>query len=169
MLQGETPNREVSMTLPCAKTCKTLWRSSVDHHSFSSNRSTRSPKHNSSTIQSYTKLITQHLGLSNSKTERSAPVHIFSPILVINTELLQMFSLSPLTLQWSSVSASGGRDGVEPSPAEIHFIRVSRDQESALQIAAVHPKLVRPAAIKQAGILSFPPQKKLYIFDFVCQ
>lgn len=71
MLQGETQDCEVSLSLPCPKTCKNLWRSCVDHHSFfSSNRNTRSPKYNNSTIQSYRKLITQHLGLSNSKTER---------------------------------------------------------------------------------------------------
>lgn len=73
ILQGETQDCEVSLALPCPKTCKNLWRSCVDHHSFfSSNRTARSPKHNNSTVQSYRKLITQHLGLGNSKTERWA-------------------------------------------------------------------------------------------------
>lgn len=78
MLQGETQDCEVSLLLPCPKTCKNLWRSCVDHHSFfSSNRTARSPKYNNSTVQSYKKLITQHLGLGNSKTERWACACIF--------------------------------------------------------------------------------------------
>lgn len=73
LLQGETQDCEMSMILPCPKTCKNLWRSCVDHHSFfCSNRSARSPKHNNSTIHSYTKLITQHLGLGHTKNERWA-------------------------------------------------------------------------------------------------
>ena len=71
MLQGETQDCEVCLLLPCPKTCKNLWRSCVDHHSFfSCNRTARSPKLNNSTVQSYRKLITQHLGLGNSKSER---------------------------------------------------------------------------------------------------
>uniref|UniRef100_A0A665WAP5 protein-tyrosine-phosphatase n=1 Tax=Echeneis naucrates TaxID=173247 RepID=A0A665WAP5_ECHNA len=31
---GETQDCEVSLILPCPKTCKNLWRSCVDHHSF---------------------------------------------------------------------------------------------------------------------------------------
>uniref|UniRef100_A0A3B4XMX9 protein-tyrosine-phosphatase n=1 Tax=Seriola lalandi dorsalis TaxID=1841481 RepID=A0A3B4XMX9_SERLL len=47
---GETQDCEVSLILPCPKTCKNLWRSCVDHHSFfCSNRTGRSPKHNNST------------------------------------------------------------------------------------------------------------------------
>lgn len=71
MFQGETQDCEVSLALSCPKTCKNLWRSSVDHHSFfCSNRTARSPKHNNSAVQSYRKLITQHLGLGNSKAQR---------------------------------------------------------------------------------------------------
>lgn len=73
MSQGETQDCEVSLALPCPKTCKNLWRSCVDHHSFfSSNRTARSPKHNNSAVQSYRRMITQHLGLGNSKNERWA-------------------------------------------------------------------------------------------------
>uniref|UniRef100_A0A3P8P3M7 protein-tyrosine-phosphatase n=1 Tax=Astatotilapia calliptera TaxID=8154 RepID=A0A3P8P3M7_ASTCA len=40
---GETQDCEMSLLLPCPKTCKNLWRSCVDHHCFfSSNRSPRS-------------------------------------------------------------------------------------------------------------------------------
>uniref|UniRef100_A0A3B5N011 protein-tyrosine-phosphatase n=1 Tax=Xiphophorus couchianus TaxID=32473 RepID=A0A3B5N011_9TELE len=43
-LQGETQDCEVSLNLPCPKTCKNLWRSCVDHHSFfSSSRTAKSP------------------------------------------------------------------------------------------------------------------------------
>ncbi|CAG11918.1 unnamed protein product, partial [Tetraodon nigroviridis] len=71
---GETQDCEVSLALPSPKNCKNLWRSCVDHHSFfSSNRTARSPKHNNSAVQTYKKLITQHLGLGNSKAE-SGPV-----------------------------------------------------------------------------------------------
>uniref|UniRef100_A0A8C4DTZ0 protein-tyrosine-phosphatase n=1 Tax=Dicentrarchus labrax TaxID=13489 RepID=A0A8C4DTZ0_DICLA len=39
---GETQDCEVSLVLPCPKTCKNLWRSCVDHHSFfSSSRTSR--------------------------------------------------------------------------------------------------------------------------------
>lgn len=70
LFQGETQDCEVPLLLPCPKTCKNLWRSCVDHHSFfSSNRNAKSPKQSNSTVQAYTKLITQHLGLGNSKTE----------------------------------------------------------------------------------------------------
>lgn len=86
MLQGETQDCVVSLALPCSKTCKNLWRSCVDHHSFF-NRTARSPKHNNSTVQSYRKLITQHLGLGNSKTERSACIcfNIFTNIFNFST------------------------------------------------------------------------------------
>lgn len=71
LLQGETQDCEVSLLLPCPKTCKNLWRSCVDHHSFfSSSRTARSPKQSNGTVKAYTKIITQHLGLSNNKSER---------------------------------------------------------------------------------------------------
>ncbi|XP_013871096.1 tyrosine-protein phosphatase non-receptor type 3 [Austrofundulus limnaeus] len=67
---GETQDCEVAFILPCPRTCKNLWQSCVDHHTFfSSSRSVRSPKISNSTVQTYKKLITQHLGLGNSKTE----------------------------------------------------------------------------------------------------
>uniref|UniRef100_A0A673AVU5 protein-tyrosine-phosphatase n=1 Tax=Sphaeramia orbicularis TaxID=375764 RepID=A0A673AVU5_9TELE len=44
---GETQDCVMSLVLTCPKSCKNLWRSCVDHHSFfSSNRTARSPKHN---------------------------------------------------------------------------------------------------------------------------
>lgn len=55
-------------------------------------------------------------------------------------------------LQWSGVSACGGRDGVESSPEEVNFIRVSRNQESALEIASNHPQLVRPAGALEPSL-----------------
>ncbi|XP_034466453.1 tyrosine-protein phosphatase non-receptor type 3 isoform X1 [Hippoglossus hippoglossus] len=129
---GETQDCEVSLILPCSKTCKILWRSSVDHHSFfSSNRSTRSPKHNNSTIQSYTKLITQHLGLGNSKTE-SGPVcqrvvggMVWNPVLQrsISSEYLETMSLPsrspPSTPNWRSPRVRHGIRKPRPSSVEL--------------------------------------------------
>ncbi|CAL8290819.1 unnamed protein product [Merluccius merluccius] len=116
---GETQDCEVSLVLGCPKSCKTLWRSSVDHHSFfSSSRSVRSPKHNnysSSTVQAYSKLITQHLGLlGNSKTESGPVCHrvvggmVWNPVLQrsLSSEYLETKSLPsrspPNTPNWRS-------------------------------------------------------------------
>ncbi|XP_047216559.1 tyrosine-protein phosphatase non-receptor type 3 isoform X2 [Girardinichthys multiradiatus] len=112
---GETQDCEVSLILPCPKSCKNLWRSCVDHHSFfSSSRSGRSPKYNNSTVKGYTKLITQHLGLSNSKTE-DGPVcqrvvggMVWNPVLrrSLSSEHLETKSLPsrspPSTPNWRS-------------------------------------------------------------------
>ncbi|KAF3839777.1 hypothetical protein F7725_018494 [Dissostichus mawsoni] len=115
---GETQDCEVSLVLPCPKTCKNLWRSCVDHHSFfSSNRTARSPRNNNSTVQAYKKLITQHLGLSNTKTE-SGPV-----------------------------GQVVGGDGVEPSPAEVDFVRSPRDRERSPRVRhGIHKP--RPSSVE---------------------
>ncbi|XP_058503137.1 tyrosine-protein phosphatase non-receptor type 3 isoform X1 [Solea solea] len=129
---GETQDCEVSLILPCPKTCKNLWRSCVDHHSFfSSNWMARSPKHNNSTIQSYTKLITQHLGLGNSKNE-SGPVcqrvvggMVWNPVLrrSISSECLETKSLPsrspPSTPNWRSPRVRHGIRKVRPSSVEL--------------------------------------------------
>uniref|UniRef100_A0A3Q2PIQ1 protein-tyrosine-phosphatase n=1 Tax=Fundulus heteroclitus TaxID=8078 RepID=A0A3Q2PIQ1_FUNHE len=56
-----TQDCEVSLNLPCPKTCKNLWRSCVDHHNFfSSSRTGRSAKHSSSsssTVRGYKKVV----------------------------------------------------------------------------------------------------------------
>ncbi|XP_071325241.1 tyrosine-protein phosphatase non-receptor type 3 isoform X2 [Trachinotus anak] len=129
---GETQDCEVSLILPCPKTCKNLWRSCVDHHSFfSSNRTGRSPKHNNSAVQSYTKLITQHLGLGNSKTE-SGPVcqrvvggMVWNPVLrrSISSEHLETKSLPsrspPTTPNWRSPRVRHGIRKPRPSSVEL--------------------------------------------------
>ncbi|XP_022621877.1 tyrosine-protein phosphatase non-receptor type 3-like isoform X1 [Seriola dumerili] len=129
---GETQDCEVSLILPCPKTCKNLWRSCVDHHSFfCSNRTGRSPKHNSSAVQSYTKLITQHLGLGNSKTE-SGPVcqrvvggMVWNPVLrrSISSEHLETKSLPsrspPSTPNWRSPRVRHGIRKPRPSSVEL--------------------------------------------------
>ncbi|XP_029360195.1 tyrosine-protein phosphatase non-receptor type 3 [Echeneis naucrates] len=130
---GETQDCEVSLILPCPKTCKNLWRSCVDHHSFfSSNRTGRSPKHNNSTaVQSYTKRITQHLGLGNSKTE-SGPVcqrvvggMVWNPVLrrSISSEHLETKSLPsrspPSTPNWRSPRVRHGIRKPRPSSVEL--------------------------------------------------
>uniref|UniRef100_A0A7N6C2S1 protein-tyrosine-phosphatase n=1 Tax=Anabas testudineus TaxID=64144 RepID=A0A7N6C2S1_ANATE len=127
-----TQDCEVSLNLPCPKTCKNLWRSCVDHHSFfSSNRTARSPKHNNSTVQSYTKLITQHLGLGNSKTE-SGPVcqrvvggMVWNPVLQrsFSSEHLETKSLPsrspPTTPNWRSPRVRHGISKPRPSSVEL--------------------------------------------------
>lgn len=45
-------------------------------------------------------------------------------------------------------------DGVEPGSAEVYFVRASRDQESALQIAAINPQLVKLLLLTAAKIFS---------------
>ncbi|KAM8734043.1 tyrosine-protein phosphatase non-receptor type 3 isoform 1-T2 [Acanthopagrus schlegelii] len=129
---GETQDCEVSLLLPCPKTCKNLWRSCVDHHSFfSSNRTVRSPKYNNSTVQSYKKLITQHLGLGNSKTE-SGPVcqrvvggMVWNPVLQrsISSEHLETKSLPsrspPTTPNWRSPRVRHGIRKPRPSSVEL--------------------------------------------------
>ncbi|GAA6220706.1 tyrosine-protein phosphatase non-receptor type 3-like [Lates japonicus] len=129
---GETQDCEVSLILPCPKTCKNLWRSCVDHHIFfSSNRTTRSPKHNNSALQSYTKLITQHLGLGNSKPE-SGPVcqrvvggMVWNPVLQrsISSEHLETKSLPsrspPTTPNWRSPRVRHGVRKPRPSSVEL--------------------------------------------------
>ncbi|XP_019949005.2 tyrosine-protein phosphatase non-receptor type 3 [Paralichthys olivaceus] len=127
---GETQDCEVSLILPCPKTCKILWRSCVDHHSFfSSNRST--PKLNNSTVQSYTKLITQHLGFSNSKTESGPVCHrvvggmVWNPVLQrsISSEYLETKSLPsrspPSTPNWRSPRVRHGIHKPRPSSMEL--------------------------------------------------
>ncbi|XP_075965416.1 tyrosine-protein phosphatase non-receptor type 3 isoform X2 [Anarhichas minor] len=128
---GETQDCEVSLVLPCPKTCKNLWRSSVDHHSFCSNRTVRSPKHNNSPVQSYRKLITQHLGLGNSKTE-TGPVcqrvvggMVWNPVLQrsISSEYLETKSLPsrspPNTPNWRSARVRHGIRKPRPSSVEL--------------------------------------------------
>ncbi|KAK1895322.1 Tyrosine-protein phosphatase non-receptor type 3 [Dissostichus eleginoides] len=129
---GETQDCEVSLVLPCPKTCKNLWRSCVDHHSFfSSNRTARSPRNNNSTVQAYKKLITQHLGLSNTKTE-SGPVGqrvvggmVWNPVLQrsISSDHLETVSLPsrspPNTPNWRSPRVRHGIHKPRPSSVEL--------------------------------------------------
>ncbi|KAM9851582.1 tyrosine-protein phosphatase non-receptor type 3 [Aulostomus maculatus] len=129
---GETQDCVMSLLLPCPKTCKNLWRSCVDHHSFfSSNRSARSPKHNNSTVQSYRKLITQHLGLGNAKTESGPVCHrvvggmVWNPVLQrsISSEHLETKSLPsrspPSTPNWRSPRVRHGIRKPRPSSMEL--------------------------------------------------
>ncbi|XP_041843632.1 tyrosine-protein phosphatase non-receptor type 3 isoform X2 [Melanotaenia boesemani] len=129
---GETQDCEVSFVLPCPKTCKSLWRSCVDHHSFfSSNRTARNLKQNS-TVQTYRKLITQHLGLSNSKTE-TGPVcqrvvggMVWNPVLrrSLSSEHLETKSLPsrspPSTPNWRSPRVRHGIRKPRPSSVELN-------------------------------------------------
>ncbi|CAI5662396.1 unnamed protein product [Oreochromis niloticus] len=129
---GETQDCEVSLLLPCPKTCKNLWRSCVDHHCFfSSNRSPRSSRLKNTTLQSYRKLITQHLGLGNSKPE-SGPVcqrvvggMVWNPVLrrSLSSEHLETKSLPsrspPSTPNWRSPRVRHGIRKPRPSSMEL--------------------------------------------------
>ncbi|XP_030606564.1 tyrosine-protein phosphatase non-receptor type 3 isoform X2 [Archocentrus centrarchus] len=129
---GETQDCEVSLLLPCPKTCKNLWRSCVDHHCFfSSNRTPRSFRLKNTTIQSYRKLITQHLGLGNTKPE-SEPVcqrvvggMVWNPVLrrSLSAEHLETKSLPsrspPSTPNWRSPRVRHGISKPRPSSMEL--------------------------------------------------
>ncbi|KAM3872707.1 tyrosine-protein phosphatase non-receptor type 3 [Diretmus argenteus] len=129
---GETQDCVVSLDLPCSKTCKNLWRSSVDHHSFfSSNRTAKSPIHNNTTFQTYSKLLTQHLGLGHSKTE-SGPVcrrvvggMVWNPVLrrSVSSDYLETKSLPsrspPTTPNWRSPRVRHGIRKPRPSSVEL--------------------------------------------------
>ncbi|XP_061674907.1 tyrosine-protein phosphatase non-receptor type 3 isoform X2 [Syngnathoides biaculeatus] len=126
---GETQDCVVSLVLPCPKTCKNLWRSCVDHHSFfGCKRSARSPKHN---VHSYKQLVTHHLGLANSKNQ-SGPVcqrvvggMVWNPVLrrSISSEYLETKSLPsrspPSTPKWRSPRVRHGVRKVRPSSVEV--------------------------------------------------
>ncbi|XP_056142402.1 tyrosine-protein phosphatase non-receptor type 3 isoform X2 [Lampris incognitus] len=128
---GETQDCEVCLALPCPKTCKNLWRSCVDHHTFfSSNRTTRSPKMNNTTFQAYSKLITQHLGLGNNK--ESGPVcrrvvggMVWNPVprRSVTLENLETKSLPsrspPNTPNWRSPRVRHGVRKPRPSSVEL--------------------------------------------------
>ncbi|XP_057690075.1 tyrosine-protein phosphatase non-receptor type 3 isoform X1 [Corythoichthys intestinalis] len=129
---GETQDCVVPLVLPCPKTCKNLWRSCVDHHSFfSCNRTSRSPKHNNSTVHSYRKLITHHLGLTNNKNERGPVCQrvvggmVWNPVLrrSISSEYLETKSLPsrspPSTPNWRSPRVRHGIRKGRPSSMEL--------------------------------------------------
>lgn len=167
MLQGETQDCEVSLALPCPKTCKNLWRSCVDHHSFfSSSRSCRSPKYNNSPVQTYRRLITQHLGLGNSKPQRWAFAgHVQNNHLcILNMNVGFLLRFLP-NLQWSGVPAGGGRDGLEPSAAAVTFVRAFRNQEFALEVAPNYPQLVNPAGWTPTLMTHFSSQRLTSLFE----
>uniref|UniRef100_A0A3Q3VYT8 FERM C-terminal PH-like domain-containing protein n=1 Tax=Mola mola TaxID=94237 RepID=A0A3Q3VYT8_MOLML len=117
MFQGETQDCEVSLALSCPKTCKNLWRSSVDHHSFfCSNRTARSPKHNNSAVQSYRNGPVCH---------RVVGGMVWNPVLrrSISSEHLETKSLPsrspPTTPNWRSPRVRHGIRKPRPSSAEL--------------------------------------------------
>ncbi|XP_061811128.1 tyrosine-protein phosphatase non-receptor type 3 isoform X1 [Nerophis lumbriciformis] len=129
---GETQDCMVSLVLPCPKTCKNLWHSCVDHHSFFSyNRTAKSPKNNNSTVHSYRKLINHHLGLTYSKNESGPVCHrvvggmVWNPVLrrSISSEYFETKSLPsrspPNTPNWRSPRIRHGIRKIRPSSMEL--------------------------------------------------
>lgn len=135
---GETQDCEISLTLPCPRTCKTLWKSCVDHHSFfHPNRSNCSPKHTNLATQQTSKLFTHHLGLGHSKTD-SGPVYrrviggmVWNPVLKrsISLEHLETKSLPsrspPQTPNWRSPRVR--HDLSKPRPSSVELTTDLRD------------------------------------------
>uniref|UniRef100_A0A8C6V1B3 protein-tyrosine-phosphatase n=1 Tax=Neogobius melanostomus TaxID=47308 RepID=A0A8C6V1B3_9GOBI len=128
---GETQDCVASFDLPCPKSCKNLWRSCVDHHTFfGSSRAMKSPKQ-TNTIQTYKKLITEHLGLGNNKTEGGPVCHkvmggmVWNPVLrrSLSSEHLETKSLPsrspPSTPNWRSPRVRHGASKPRPSSMEL--------------------------------------------------
>uniref|UniRef100_A0A8C5FAQ1 protein-tyrosine-phosphatase n=1 Tax=Gadus morhua TaxID=8049 RepID=A0A8C5FAQ1_GADMO len=119
--------KHVSPFLPdIMDACKNLWRSSVDHHSFfSSSRSSRSPKHNYSSRQAYSKLITQHLGRGGPVCQRVVGGMVWNPVLQrsLSSEYLETKSLPsrspPNTPNWRSPRVRHGISKPRPSSVEL--------------------------------------------------
>ncbi|CAL9705775.1 unnamed protein product [Knipowitschia caucasica] len=139
---GETQDCVVSLDLPCPKSCKNLWRSCVDHHTFfSCNRTVKNPKH-SNTIQTYKNLITEHLGLGNHKTDNSGPVcqkvmggMVWNPVLrrSLSSENLETKSLPsrspPSTPNWRSSRVRHGASKPRPSSVEFSDLKEMSEGE----------------------------------------
>ncbi|XP_062322056.1 tyrosine-protein phosphatase non-receptor type 3 isoform X2 [Osmerus eperlanus] len=124
---GETQDCVVSLALPCPRSCKTLWRSCVDHHSFfHPSRDICSP----TLSQAYSKLLTHHLGLGHSKTD-SGPVcrrvmggMVWNPVLKRSVsseqETKSLPSRSPpQTPNWRSPRVRHGLSKPRPSSVEL--------------------------------------------------
>lgn len=164
ILQGETQDCEVSLVVPCPKTCKNLWRSSVDHHSFfCSNRTVRSPKHNNSTVQSYKKLITQHLGLGHSKTERWVlPVRTYLRAYFCHEHWNDYFAFLFAVVQcasvlwggWCGTQSCGGR--FHPSTSKPRACPLDRPQTPPTgTMCRINHDVVFSAAVKHPSSPSF--------------
>uniref|UniRef100_A0A8C5FU29 protein-tyrosine-phosphatase n=1 Tax=Gadus morhua TaxID=8049 RepID=A0A8C5FU29_GADMO len=113
-----TQDCEVSLVLGCPKACKNLWRSSVDHHSFfSSSRSSRSPKHNYSSRQAYSK--------GGPVCQRVVGGMVWNPVLQrsLSSEYLETKSLPsrspPNTPNWRSPRVRHGISKPRPSSVEL--------------------------------------------------
>uniref|UniRef100_A0A8C7XJL3 protein-tyrosine-phosphatase n=1 Tax=Oryzias sinensis TaxID=183150 RepID=A0A8C7XJL3_9TELE len=115
--QKHTQDCEVPLLLLCPKTCKNLWRSCVDHHSFfSSNRNGKSPKQGNSTVQTYTK---------GPVYQRVVGGMVWNPVLQrsISLEHLETKSLPsrspPSTPNWRSPRVRHEIRKPRPSSAEL--------------------------------------------------
>uniref|UniRef100_A0A6Q2YD83 protein-tyrosine-phosphatase n=1 Tax=Esox lucius TaxID=8010 RepID=A0A6Q2YD83_ESOLU len=129
---GETQDCVVSLVLPCPRTCKNLWRSCVDHHSFFHSKSAHSPHHTNLVTQIHNKLLSQHWTLGNAKTD-SGPVckkvmggMEWNPVGrgSSSSEHLETKSLPsrspPLTPNWRSPRIRHGARKPRPSSVELN-------------------------------------------------
>ncbi|KAJ8004931.1 hypothetical protein DPEC_G00141410 [Dallia pectoralis] len=128
---GETQDCVVSLVLPCPRTCKNLWRSCVDHHSFFQAKSTHSPHYTNLVTQIHNKLLSQHWTSGNTKTD-SGPVckkviggMEWNPVLrgSSSSEHLETKSLPsrspPQTPNWRSPRIRHGASKPRPSSVEL--------------------------------------------------
>uniref|UniRef100_A0AAY5L4A6 protein-tyrosine-phosphatase n=1 Tax=Esox lucius TaxID=8010 RepID=A0AAY5L4A6_ESOLU len=126
---GETQDCVVSLVLPCPRTCKNLWRSCVDHHSFFHSKSAHSPHHTNLVTQIHNKLLSQHWTLGNSVFNSSYKVMggmEWNPVGrgSSSSEHLETKSLPsrspPLTPNWRSPRIRHGARKPRPSSVELN-------------------------------------------------
>ncbi|KAL0985363.1 hypothetical protein UPYG_G00155960 [Umbra pygmaea] len=134
---GETQDCLVTLVLPCPRTCKNLWRSCVDHHSFFHCKSAHSPHYANLVTQIQNKLLSQHWNLGNSKTD-SGPMckkvmggMEWNPVLErgSSSEHLETKSLPsrspPLTPNWRSPRMR--HTAPKPRPSSVELTNDMRD------------------------------------------
>uniref|UniRef100_A0A6Q2YNA1 protein-tyrosine-phosphatase n=1 Tax=Esox lucius TaxID=8010 RepID=A0A6Q2YNA1_ESOLU len=102
---GETQDCVVSLVLPCPRTCKNLWRSCVDHHSFFHSKSAHSPHHTNLKVMGGMEWNPVGRGSSSSEHLETKSLPSRSP---------------PLTPNWRSPRIRHGARKPRPSSVELN-------------------------------------------------